>query len=334
MSHAPLPGRPVIQAALTRYDRGPWTVKAVGDVAMAASRRGCFCLKAVPGDGAGELTFQLGLLLHLRRQGFPYAPTPVPTADGSPWVETDGCLLYMTTWLPGEPVRFAGPDDAAKAAGLLAHLHRCGAGYVPTTPAPSICQRTGKWRHHLQERMGDLQQFHRWLARRAQPLPALERACLRHYPLFRRLAEEALLRLNGPALERLSLSEGERLAVTHGDFNDSNLVREEDGALGVVDWSSCAYDLNILDLLRLIWRNCRWDLSGARTILAGYAKERELSADELEVLRASLLFPHEFWWAARIYCRKGRAYRNGFARSVGQVEQVMRFTAQIDSLAL
>ncbi len=82
--------------------------------------------------------------------------------------------------------------------------------------------------------------------------------------------------------------------MTHGDFNKENLLWEDDGLIGILDFENISYRPKLFDLA-YVWKG---DKKQRKIILSEYKKHGTLSKKEEENLIVFRLFQYcsQFWW--------------------------------------
>jgi len=77
-----------------------------------------------------------------------------------------------------------------------------------------------------------------------------------------------------------------------------NFLITEEGKVYLIDFDYCIMDTRLHDLTSLVIRNMRygvWDIGKAYFILNEYDRIYSISRKELEVIKALITFPQDFW---------------------------------------
>jgi CotS family spore coat protein len=270
---------------------------------------------------------------HLAQRGFTAMAPLIPTRDGLAGVCLGDQCYYLFRWIEGEPCRFSPDNPAAidQAAIVLARLHQAAEGLEAPGPVPPGKVRWDRWIAKGRAKTEDLTLFADELTRR-RIRNSFEELFLASCPFFLELANLSVDLLERGPYRQVAARERSSLAFCHGDYNYSNLVCDPEGRQWLVDFDNCAYDLRVSDLVRLIRRNSRWNLRQADRLIDVYGATRQISSAELEVLRAALIFPHEFWWVANLHFDRGRTVKYVLERNIQKQGEIRRFVRGIHRL--
>lgn len=315
-----------LAAVLREYDLVPLEAIPLRDVIRVVTSSGTYALKSTKGNRYSHVAFMQSALSHLAQRGFTAMAQLVPTKDGRPGVCRGEKCHYLSRWIEGEPCRFSprNPGAIDEAAMVLAKLHLAAEGLEAPEPVPPAKVRWDRWIAKNRSKSEDLTLFADELTRRRIRNP-FEELFLASYPFFLDLATQSVDLLERGPYRQVAARERSIRSFCHGDYNYSNLVRDPEGRQWLVDFDNCAYDLRVTDLVRLIRRNSRWNLGLADRILGVYSSIRQISPAELEVVRAALIFPQEFWWVANLHFDRGRTVKYILERNVQKQGEIRHF---------
>jgi homoserine kinase type II len=103
------------------------------------------CLRAwpPPGPAPERLRWIHDLMAWARRAGLAYVPAVERTADGQTWVQHEGRLWEVTTWMPGRADFHARPTAARLQAACqaVAQVHQAWAASASVGPCTALAQR-------------------------------------------------------------------------------------------------------------------------------------------------------------------------------------------------
>lgn len=322
-----------IAEILKEYGLEPLEAVSHRDIVRVTTSSGTYALKSAKGDRYSHLVFMESALAHLRQRGFHAMAELIPTGDGRPGVRRGSSVYYLTRWIDGQPCRFSPdqPEAIDRAAQVLAELHLAAEGLEAPEPVPPEKIRWDRWIAKGHSKSQDLTLFADELTRRGIR-NSFEDLFLSAFPFFLELAAQSVASLERGPYKQVAALESSRRSFCHGDYNYSNLVEDAAGNQWVVDFDNCAYDLRIADLVRLIRRNSRWNLVLANRILGVYTSVRPISSAELDVLRAALIFPHEFWWVANLHFDRGQTLMHILERNVRKQNEIRQFVESLDLL--
>lgn len=215
-----------------------------------------------PEQTEADVTWEHEYLLRLAGTGFP-ASVPVPAFDGRSWVQVDGRIWSVLSFLPGQPMASQPAPDMAAAGTFLARYHQVARTLPvrdqrPTEPGLSPLRAVTPL-DRLGTGPGDADSLRRYLA------------------LLDDL-EDGLHALEYDSLEHL---------VIHGDATNDNLI--VDGAppriVGLIDFGAAHLAPWPADLAAALWRSGRPDPEGIaydpgriRHYVRGYHRESLLPA--------------------------------------------------------
>lgn len=250
-----------------------------------ATARGNLCLRAHPGQfrDVARLAWIHRTLEEISRQGCELVPLPLRTQDHRTWVDWEGRLWELSTWLPGEPS--PGDDPTASrvesAMAAIARFHR-------------IAQLTGGYQEGIapavEQRLDFLARLERGLLERIVRA-AMNPSRMENSPL----AE--LAAAIGDALERIPwlLSQAyqwlapfaERpvpLQVCHGDLWHDNVLWEGDRVSGLIDCALMRIDTPASDLARFLGSVSGTRASNRRAGLEAYSRICPLNDAQRELV--------------------------------------------------
>jgi Ser/Thr protein kinase RdoA (MazF antagonist) len=208
-----------------------------------------------PTNTAASLAYEHRLLQFINRQ-VPEVPAPIPTHDGSTYLEFDGLLVTLFPFMPGRMLDDNNEAECMAAAQMLARLQQIGLEYPDLKPRPNkprFCKLD--WENNDWWRWNEVEDllFHRTAA-------FLETVS---DPDKRALAEQILARQSFIAQERellrdwiAALRDSQRLllfAPTHCDYWCNNILVKDGQISAVVDWDDCKAEWLFYALGRATW---------------------------------------------------------------------------------
>jgi homoserine kinase type II len=205
-----------------------------------------------------DLPFFLGLMQHLADRGV-ICPLPVKGRDGVALRELCGRKAVIVTFLPGMWPRRITPEHMAPLGQALARMHLAGADFKLTRPnALSV----GGWRPLVAATVDQADQVRPGLAALLQD-------------------ELAVLEAQWPT----DLPRG----VIHADLFPDNVFFRDGALSGLIDFYFACNDLLVYDVAICLNAWCfevdgSFNVTRARLLLAGYTRERPLSAAEMDAL--------------------------------------------------
>ena len=203
----------------------------------------------------GDLKWLHGFLDRLSETGFP-APRPIPALEGRGWMQRDGAIWELVSYLPGHAIGWNRRPGIAEVGRLLADYHLA----VTRTPRPP--QRGG-----------------------AYPVDRLATQALTT------TARRELNTLSDDLAELRQL-QSER-HVVHGNFTAHNVLATGTPATpsGVIDFALAYVEDLWADIGFALWRSGRprqeaigLDFERTREFVLGYARRRALSPSAVDAV--------------------------------------------------
>lgn len=243
----------------------------------------------------------------LRKRGFHSMPPMV----------TDGFKWILTPFIHGKSCKYLKMDEVKRMVKTLAHFHRVGRHL--RTPPPEAAFLLS---HRLVRR---LKKFH-------QLLLSVNRV---KNPSLRELLQEAGrdFYLDGieawNQLEKLPFQEWvererNNHMLAHRDLASHNWMRDQSGALWLIDFETADYDAQVGDVWQMATRILaanRYPDRGIEMILHSYEAVRPLAGIEKKILAALFLYPNEFFREAIGLAERKRGY--AFTASFPYLKQIV-----------
>lgn len=280
-----------------------------------------------------RLGFLLAAVDHLRKHGV-LIPAPVPLpASGLPYFANDGAFYVLSEAVDGRAPLYDVPEELEFIARALAGFHAASRGFVP--PADGK-ERThlGRWPEDYRQKRERLSAY---ASRAAGEASAFARQASSAIPRFIELAARAEEELARSGYASWCEAVAREPILCHQDFAAGNLavaVQPIAGAtsapIWIFDTDSITIDLPVRDLRKILNKALKkgdtWDSGKARAFLDSYRRVFPLTADQLEVLRVDLGFPHLFYGIVSKYF-EGRENEWDESKFRKKLAQVIAFEA-------
>jgi len=205
-----------------------------------------------------DLPFFLGLMDHLAARGIP-CPTPIHARDGTALHDLAGRPAVIVSFLKGVWPRRIHPFHCTELGNALARLHRAAEGFAITRPNSLALPGWRTLFASCRERAHEVQDG-----------------------LARELADE---------LDSLTAQWPTALpaGVIHADLFPDNVFFLGDRLSGLIDFYFACNDFLAYDLAVCLNAWCfepdgSFNVTKARLLIAGYRRERPVTADEIEAL--------------------------------------------------
>ncbi|MGE0356314.1 MAG: homoserine kinase [Burkholderiales bacterium] len=201
-----------------------------------------------------DLPFYVGLMHHLAERGI-HCPAPMALDDGSYLTELNGKPAVIVTRLPGSPRMSPGTAECRKVGEILAGIHEAGLDY----DAGLANWRGRAWRESF--------------AQRVRPrISAAEAALIESEMRYQSLHDDTVL----------------PQGVIHGDLFRDNVLWDDEGEGGVIDFYFACDDALLYDLAITANDWCTDEAAAAdpariEALLEGYDDRRPLTDLEREL---------------------------------------------------
>ena len=218
-----------------------------------------------------ELPFYVGLMDHLANHEV-VCPAPLRRDDGEMLGEVNGKPAVVVTRLPGAPRPSPTPHDCAAVGAILAAIHVAGVEY----DAALENWRGAAWRANFAQKLAPR------LSRPENDLIAAENR-------YQAMHDDAVL----------------PQGIIHGDFFHDNVLWDDAGGAGVIDFYFACDDVLLYDVAIGVNDWCvnpdaTLDRERSAAFLEGYGERRPLEALELELWPAMLRRAALRTWLGRL----------------------------------
>lgn len=232
------------------------------------------------------------------RQSFDRVMNFVKTIDGDIFTIWNGELYCVMDAVEGRECEFSNPLDVSVAAKGVAALHKASEGYR--------CKLTdrylaGRGIETFKRRCDELE-FFKKLASLHEIKNDFDQMFLLNADYYIDQAVKSIELLSTSPYLRIS-SEEDKIAVCHHDLAHHNILIGDDKAY-FIDFDYAVVDIRVHDLCNFInkaVKNYAFDLERTKSILQDYCTINPLDKRELEVLKALLTFPEDFYSISKDY---------------------------------
>ncbi|MGA8941429.1 MAG: phosphotransferase [Thermoactinomyces sp.] len=242
----------------------------------------------------------------LRKRGFHSMPPMI--TDGSRWI--------LTPFIQGKSCQYFKMNEVKRMVRILAHFHRVGQ-YLGTPPPGAAFLLS----HRLARR---LQEFYQVLVSVDRIENRLLRELLRETGKdFYLDGTEAWNRLEKLPFQDWIERERHLHMLAHRDLASHNWMRDQSGALWLIDFETADYDAQVGDVWQMATRILaanRYPDGGIEMILRTYEEVRPLERIEKKILAALFLYPNEFFREMLGLVEKKKGYE--FSASYPYLKQI------------
>ena len=220
------------------------------------------------------------------------------TIEGEIYATWNGELYCVMDVVDGRECEFSNPIDVSIAAKGIAELHKASEGYRCGFQEKKLA---GRCIENFQRHSEELKFFKR-LALLHEFKSSFDEVFLKHVDHYIEEAEKSIEMLKGSPYLKLS-GEEDKVVICHHDLAHHNILINEDKAF-FIDFDYAVVDLRVHDLCNFInkaVKNFAFDIDRAQGIVKDYCSINPLDKRELEVLKALLSFPEDFYSISKDY---------------------------------
>jgi CotS family spore coat protein len=233
---------------------------------------------------------------HLKDKGYEGVIPYSTTIDGRICIPDEKHVYYMVDWIEARECRFKKKEELKMAIKAAAELHRASLGYVPPEGAkPRVFYN--RWMEKCDRKIIELKEFGKAIEDK-EYMDDFDEIFAAHLPYYLQQSldsENMIMKSPYREISRKSEESGE---FCHHDMANHNFLISEEGKVYLIDFDYCIMDTRLHDITSLIIRNMRygiWDIAKAYFILNEYDRIYSIDRKELEVIKALITFPQDFW---------------------------------------
>jgi CotS family spore coat protein len=236
--------------------------------------------------------------------GVPHPEMIRLTTQCQPGLTVGGQFYYLASWQEGMTDFELDKETLEQVGNLLGSLHYRSQGFIPAQPVHPARIQWGAWPGKLTDRYNDLSRF---VALAKEGSAAFERLYTKQAPGFLEDAKRALKKLESLSCYREIVNQDRgAYSVCHRDCIPGNIVKRRQGDLVLIDFDNAAYAERIDDVAKLLRYYSGWQIDRAKALLMGYSKWFPLQEVEIQLIRAFLQFPMEYWHLGRFAYERRR----------------------------
>lgn len=233
---------------------------------------------------------------HLKEKGYEGVIPYSTTIDGSICIPDDKHIYYMVDWIEARECRFKKEKDLKMAIKAAAELHKTSVGYVPPEGAkPRIFYH--KWVEKCDKKRMELMEFGKTIEDK-EHTDDFDDIYDLHLPYYLQQSLDCANMIIQSPYGEISEKSKQSGEFCHHDMANHNFLISEEGRIYLIDFDYCIMDTGLHDLTSLIIRNMRygvWDICKAYFILNEYDRTYSIDRKDLEVIKALITFPQDFW---------------------------------------
>lgn len=270
-------------------------IQSIKNVCRIETDCGVKCLKRAHMSPSFFL-FMYSAVNHLQEKGYG-GVVPYSTAiDGSICIPDDKYVYYVVDWIEARECKFKREEELKEAIKAAAELHKASAGYVPPQGAkPRIFYN--KWIEKCDRKSVELLEFSKAIEDK-EYIDDFDEIYSKHLSYYWQQAKDSTSMINESPYWEISEASSRLGEFCHHDLANHNFLISGEGMVYLIDFDYCIMDTRLHDLTSLVIRNMRygvWEVDKAYFILNEYDRAYSLNQKELEVIKAFITFPQDFW---------------------------------------
>ncbi|MDP4087886.1 MAG: CotS family spore coat protein [Bacillota bacterium] len=220
------------------------------------------------------------------------------TIEGEIFTIWNGELYCILDVVEGRECEFSNPLDVSIAAKGIAELHKASEGYRCKMPERYLAGRTIE----SFRRRGNELRFFKKLASLHEYKNEFDEIFLSNVDYYLKEVEKSIDLLKVSPYLKIS-GEEDKIVICHHDLAHHNILINNDKAY-FVDFDYAVVDLKIHDICNFInkaVKNFAFDLERGKGIIEDYCTVNTLDRREIEVLKALITFPEDFYNISKDY---------------------------------
>ncbi len=257
----------------------------------------------------GRITYEAEILDYLKSVGFERVDYVISTLEEKLYAEDAmGTKYILKHWYEGRECDVKKISDVMTAMQTLACFHMC-TEHVKNEKIVSLAPQSDsmleEYKRHNRE-LRRVRNFMRDRTRKSQ----FEYDVLAHFDEYYNYAEEACNDLEESGLEAMEQAAWERCSICHGTYNYHNLIMGATN-IAVVNFNHSEKGMQIRDLyffLRKVMEKHDWNVQLGSKMLEQYQMIKNISSNELKILRIMMSYPEKFWKVLNRYNNSNKSW--------------------------
>ena len=278
-----------------------------------------YILKPVQDDIERKLFVYL-IHTFLYQNGFTNTDKILLTNQNSLTIEIDEQRYILSNIQKGCQCSAEDIQDIKFAAKLLADMHNRSEGFTAES-AEKIASNvnTEKELPYVKIDLGGLQDL---FEHRSKELVRLKKIALRRKNIFDyeyvaiadkycNMANDACAALKESKYSILCEEYGKKGIICHKEYSPHNIIKFNDSEGGIINFDKASIDLPLFDIVNLIKRHMKkngWDARNGAEIINEYSKIRNISDDEIAIIKIIFAFPQKLWRIVNKYYNSRRSW--------------------------
>lgn len=260
-------------------------------------------LKKVKRDDA-KIQFAASAYEYIENRGFKNISKINKTKSGDCVINYNNSKYIIHDYVRGKIIEIKTPEDAAKVAEALAHLHKAGEDFVPTQGSHARVD-WGKWMDKFKANSICIKKYSKALEGKKE-LTRFDKLYNRYaQEYYEKMFNAYLILRNFGYLEKVQQSMKQNQLI-HSEFRRHSLLLDDHGDVFVTNLENCAFDIREADMATLLESFTGKDKAElAKVAIKAYSAIIKLDRRSIKVIQAFVLQPKRFYKVIeRYYGRK------------------------------
>ncbi len=296
-------------SVLESYDFTVIKTSRVRGAVLCETDSGVVLLKEYTGT-PGRLAFQEQLLEFISKSGVRNVDCIMRNKDNELCTyDTDGTGYVVKKWFKGRECDVMsyidimdGARELAKIHNVMKHTPLCEMGICREFPGDSLAETYDR---HNRE-MKKIRTFMRRLKQKSE----FEISVLNCYQTFYEQGLSAKNMLVDSGYKEMKETAAQNCTIIHGDYNYHNIFFVEEGT-AATGFDRACINVQVTDLytyLRKVMEKHQWNVKTGSNVLNEYSKIRDLTRDEVNLLKIMLSYPEKFWKILNFYYNSSKSW--------------------------
>lgn len=261
-------------------------------------------------ESAKRLEFEYNLLKYIKQNGQIFTDCLIENLEGGMTVaDEEGTIYVLRDWHMGRECDAYSDSDINAGARSLAQLHNLLKEYKPEEG--SICEQL------LPVNLLDIYERHNKELKRAGKFLREKRhklefevTLLESLDKYYEMGKQAFEELSTLQYEKVLMDTCENKIISHGNYNYHSIVFIEE-VPGIIGFEQAGLNPHIMDLyyyLRKVMEKQNWNVDTGISIMENYVKIRQISDNEIKLLKVMLSYPEKYWKIVNHYFNTNKAW--------------------------
>lgn len=270
-------------------------VDQMKNIYRAETDKGIKCIKRAHLSPSYFL-FMYSVVNHVYKNGYEGVIPYDKCLDGRICIEDSEHVYYVADWVDSRECKFKYEDDLNDAIKAAADFHRASIGYeLPEEARPRVFYN--KWIEKFCRKCTELLEFSKAIEEKDY-MDEFDEIFAKHVGYYWHQGRKCIELLQESPYSRVSEQSRRLSEICHHDMANHNFLRTPEDKIYMIDFDYCIMDTRLHDVASLVIRNMRhgvWDIGKACSILEEYDKHYTLTKEDVEVIKAFMVYPQDFW---------------------------------------